>query len=396
MRRLLLLTLVACSSAPAKAPSSAPEEDIELVESVPLETERILGHADIRNAKDVWPQMIDRATKTLDFEEFYLSDTDEAGAGGKSGLTPTLDALDRAHKRGVKIRVVADAVMAPKYPATLDRLRSFGAEVRIIDCKPRYGGVQHAKFFVVDGTDAFVGSQNFDWRALDHIQEMGVRLHSAAYAGALSDVFATDWGLADPKTPSTFRVHEHSVPPGFFASPAPWLPDNQAADLPHIVALLDGAKTHVDLQVLTYSTTMRDKSTFTTLDDALRRAAGRGVKVRVMVSSWGVKPGSHELASVQALATVPNIEVHSFTIPPFSGGDIPFARVAHSKFLIIDDTTAWVGTSNWEGDYFTKTRNVAVVTSSPKVVTPLKSVFVTDWGSPMAATVAPRASTGSE
>jgi phosphatidylserine/phosphatidylglycerophosphate/cardiolipin synthase-like enzyme len=210
---------------------------------------------------------------------------------------------------------------------------------------------------------------------------MGVLVRSKSIAGGLVDIFDTDWALADPQTPSTTRVHAHPTPEGLYASPADWLPDPCIGDLNQLVMLLDSAKTSVSLQVLTYSTTMRDKSPFTTLDSSLRRAAARGVKVRVLVSSWGVKPGSHELASVQALATVPNVEVKFLTVPPWSGGDIPFARVTHAKFLLVDQATAWIGTSNWEGDYFLKTRNVAIVTDSKNVVPKLGRIFEDDWGS---------------
>ena len=45
----------------------------------------------------------------------------------------------------------------------------------MIDIGTVAGGVQHAKFFIVDGEEVFLGSQNFDWRALKHIHELGVR-----------------------------------------------------------------------------------------------------------------------------------------------------------------------------------------------------------------------------
>lgn len=392
---LLATTLTSCAEpATPKAPAREHPADIELVESVPIETS--LDHPDVRDAVAVWPELIDRAKKTIEFEEFYASDVDT----GTSALSPTLDAIDRAVKRGVKVRFLGDAFMAPKYPATLDRLRALGVEVRTIDCKPRYGGVQHSKFIVVDEKEAFVGSQNFDWRALSHIQEMGVLVRSKNIAGGLVDIFDTDWALADPQTPSTARVHKHATPDGLFASPADWLPDPCIGDLNELVMLLDSAKTSVSLQVLTYSTTMRDKSSFTTLDNSLRRAASRGVKVRVLVSSWGVKPGSHELSSVQSLSTVPNIEVKYLTVPPWSGGDIPFARVTHAKFLLIDQGTAWIGTSNWEGDYFLKTRNVAIVTDSKNVVPKLSKIYEDDWAStytqalPKAEPAAPPADSG--
>lgn len=409
-RALVLVGLVACSSSaaqPAASPLPKPHPvgvgvgvgvGIELVESAPLETK--LDHADIRNASEVWPEIIDRASKTLDFEEFYASDFE----GGDNPLRPSLAAIERATKRGVKVRFIVDAAFAPKYPATLEKLRGYGVELRIIDVRKRSGGIQHAKFFVADGAESFVGSQNFDWRALQHIQEMGVRVESPAIAGGLEDIFETDWALANAETPSTFRAHTHPTPPvgapiSLYGSPADWLPDPAIGDLKEIVSLLDAAKSTIELQVLTYSTQMRDGSSFTTLDEALRRAASRGVTVNVIVSSWGAKENSHELRSVQALATVPNIHVKVISIAPWSGGDIPFARVCHSKFFLVDRRTAWVGTSNWEGDYFLKTRNVAIVTTESAVVPKLAKVWDDDWAisqpvSAPAGSAAPPASTG--
>ncbi len=390
-----LCGLCACNetAAPPSTPQTAPHpsaavntgaDSIELVESVPAET--TLDHADVRDAPTVWPEMIDRAKTTIDFAEFYASDAEN---GAATPLGPVLAAIGRATKRGVKVRFVADKGMSSKYPAMLDQITKLGVTVRTIDAATRYGGVQHAKFFVVDGHEAFVGSQNFDWRALQHIQEMGVRMESPAISGALEDLFETDWALAETATPAATRTKGHG---GFtdtaaktgesfalFESPKGWLPDESRWDLDGIVALLDGAKAKFDLQVLTYSTTNRDKSPFTTLDDAVRRAAGRGVKVRLLVSSWGTKGAARK--AIDGLAGVANVEVKVLTVPPASTGDIPFARVSHAKFFIVDGTKAWVGTSNWEGDYFLKTRNVAIVAQNGALPPRLDRIFEDDWTS---------------
>ncbi|MBX3219229.1 MAG: hypothetical protein KF795_01845 [Labilithrix sp.] len=371
-----------------EAASAEREAEIELVESAPEETS--LGHADVRDAADVWPEMIDRAARTLDFAEFYASEAD-GGAESTSRLAPVIAAVERAVARGVRVRFLADAVFAPKYPETLERLRRAGVAVRAIDCAPRYGGVQHAKYFVVDGVESFVGSQNFDWRALTHIQEIGVRVRSRAIAGALLDLFDTDWTLADGASPADARTRAHAAVPatrtgggeaiGLFASPKGWLPDESRWDLDRILALLDGARSSVDLQVLHYSTQSRDGSAFTTLDDAVRRAATRGVRVRLLVSHWGTNAGTPARSSVEALAAVPNVEVRVLTVPPWSGGAIPFARVAHAKYMLADGRAAWIGTSNWEGDYFLKSRNVAIVVEGGSLPSRLARVFDDGWSS---------------
>lgn len=377
------------------APAARAAKDdaiVELVESVPVETS--LDHPDVRDAPDVWLEMIDRATTSLDFAEFYASEADPAHLA-TSKLAPVVAAIERAAARGVKVRFLADASFVSKYPETLDRLRAAKVDVRAIDVSKLSGGILHAKYFVVDGAESFLGSQNFDWRALAHIFEMGVRIRSRDLAGALGDVFETDWALAAPGAPPSTRVHAHDAHPivasdrsriTFTASPKGWLPDEGTWDLPRLVSAIDAAKQLVDVQLLTYAANNRDGSPFTTLDDALRRAAARGVKIRLLVSHWGAKPGSHARTSIDALANVPNVEVRVITIPPWSGGDIPFARVSHAKYAVFDrGAVAWVGTSNWEGDYFTRTRNVGVFLEGGRAAPRLEGIFDGAWVSAYAS-----------
>jgi phosphatidylserine/phosphatidylglycerophosphate/cardiolipin synthase-like enzyme len=371
---------LSCGASPPPAthagkPVSEPE--IELVESAPVET--TLDHADVRDAWQVWLEMIRGAERTLDIAEFYVSDG--------SRLSPILAAIEAAAGRGVQVRVLVDSVFAPKYPESLERLgRVPGIEVRRIEVGKLSGGVMHAKYFIVDGRDAYEGSQNFDWRSLEHIQEMGLRVRVPSVVSALGDVFATDWDLAgggprdarhksaSPRADRSFRA---------VASPRGWLPDESTWDLPQLVALLDGAKTSIHLQVLTYKAASRDGSPFTELDAALRRAAARNVAVELLVSDWNRKPEARP--SVDALATVPGITVRYLTIPPASSGPIPFARVAHAKYLVLDGVRAWVGTSNWEGDYFLRTRNVGVILEKGPIPARLELIFRDGWTSAYAA-----------
>ncbi|MBX3190806.1 MAG: hypothetical protein KF819_27660 [Labilithrix sp.] len=398
MRSSLIFPVFAGLFAACPAPSpqgatplAAPADAIELVETAPIET--TLDHPDVADAADVWVAMIDRAQKSVDFAEFYASEPDAADrARASSKLTPVIAAIGRATARGVRVRFLADALFSSKYPDTLAELERAGVVVRKIDVGKRSGGVLHAKYFVVDGAEAYIGSQNFDWRALAHIQEMGVRVSSPAIARALLDVLETDWALADASTPAGARVKTRDVAPirtstgetvSLVLSPKGWLADESAWDLPKIVALLDGAKAAIDLQVLTYKTKDRDGGPFFTLDDALRRAAARGVRVRVLVSDWSSKPGSDGRKALDALASN-GVDVRVIAIPPWSGGEIPFARVAHAKYLIVDGASAWVGTSNWEGDYFFKSRNAGVVVTGGKLPARLDGVFEDGWTSPYA------------
>lgn len=66
---------------------------------------------------------------------------------------------------------------------------------------------------------------------------------------------------------------------------------------------------------------------------------------------------------------------------------IPFARVNHNKYMVTDNT-AYIGTSNWSGDYFVNTAGVAFVVREPEghnnnetLRSQLEAVFLRDWNS---------------
>ncbi len=329
---------------------------VVLVESVPLETS--LGRTDVPVASDVWLDMVRHATRTLDLAEFYVSD-----APG-SHLHAILDEIERAAARGVHVRLLVDETFYKKYPEIPDAWKSRpNMEVHRIDLQP---GVQHAKYFVVDDREAYIGSQNFDWRSLDHIFEVGARVRIPHVVSTLERVFESDWtGVPFETTAPDATL---GVSPKDKTPPVLW-------DLPRLLASLHDATKTLDVEVLTYKTKNRDGSDFHDLDDAMRDAAKRGVRVRLLVATWGEND-----EAVTKLAREPNVEVRVLDVPRYSGGDIPFARIAHAKYAVFDRSRAWVGTSNWEGDYFLHSRNVGLFLDGA-VAAKLQSIFDGAWSS---------------
>jgi phosphatidylserine/phosphatidylglycerophosphate/cardiolipin synthase-like enzyme len=115
----------------------------------------------------------------------------------------------------------------------------------------------------------------------------------------------------------------------------------------------------VQVQLLTYSPVLGQDGYWPVLDSALRAAAVRGVKVRLMVSDWVL--GSRALPHLKALTLIPNLEVKVVTIPEAKEGHLPYARTVHSKYLVVDEQHLALGTSNWEGSYFTDSRNIELI-----------------------------------
>lgn len=374
--------------------------DFEIVESAPIET--VLDNPHIRNAYEVWLEMISKATASLDIEEFYISNAPS------EPLEDIIQAIIAAGDRGVKVRIISDASFYKTYPETLDRLKKEkNIQVRTIDFKkiPYGGGVMHAKYFIVDNQSVFVGSQNFDWRALKHIREVGFRINNRDLARIFQDLFEFDWRLAELTSKDvvsesdlkklinkTASKKHYSIPikmtcaeneiVEFYPvySPINLILDTTLWDEKHIVELIDSAKSEVLIQLLTYSPVSKDGLYYAELDNALRRAAVRGVKVKLIISDWAKrKPQIYHLKS---LSVIPNIEVKLSTIPQWSGGYIPYARVEHCKYLVVDNDKCWLGSSNWERSYFYDSRNVGIVVKNKKLAECLRQFFFSSWNSP--------------
>lgn len=377
--RRFLLSAAMLVVAGAAALCAAGQPQFEVVTTIPVETS--IAGAGTRPAAEVWPEMINGAGRSLDIAAFYLSS--EKG----EALEPVIAAVLAAGRRGVRVRILSDAGMAGTYPEVLASFQGRpGIETRLFDWKKIRGGILHAKYFVVDGREAYVGSQNFDWRALSHIHETGLRIRSPHFALALTRLFEMDWAfnggdIRAYKPQSILPELRFTDDARLVASPAGRKPPGIGDALEALVGLIDGARRRIRVQLLSYSVqASRGSGRFVLVDQALRRAAGRGVKVALLVSDWNLRPPA--LSGLKDLARVPNIDVRYAVIPPAKRGFIPFARVIHSKVMRVDDDACWVGTSNWGYDYFFASRNVEVILRRPDVAKVLDALFLSLWNGP--------------
>jgi phosphatidylserine/phosphatidylglycerophosphate/cardiolipin synthase-like enzyme len=357
---------------------------IEVVQSVPKETN--LQVPGLPLTQDVWLKMINGAQETIDLEEFYVSS--QAG----EALVPVLDAIRAAAGRGVHVRLIVDSGFYKNYSADPNSLAQVdNIEVKTIDFSS-LGGIQHSKFFVVDGDEFYAGSANFDWLALEHIHEIGLHISDASMAQGLESVFNMDWNNSNetrnvssslaPAQPMSFAQLAGDIfPAGYqmMASPPKQTPAGIEDSLTEILKALAGAKTSFKLQVYEYDTSVFGTSQhWYVLDKAIRAAAARGVQVQLLVDKAALKAGK---ADLQALAALPNVQLQVITVPAWSGPVIPYSRLIHSKYFIVDGTSAWVGSENWSSTYFTGSRNVGIMLVDPTVISQLNLVFSQVWNS---------------
>ncbi|MCB1183316.1 hypothetical protein KDM41_07770 [bacterium] len=381
---------------------------ISFVESFPAGT--ALDLPDLEEAAVVWPRVIDAADARVRVASFYFSRIgDGRDAAPPAGLTdrllPSLAALRAAAGRGVKVQLIADSKFMDNYPEVPGEIGALdGAETRILDGGRLWGGIQHAKYMVLDDDAFFVGSQNWDWRALDQIHELGALVRQPELAARVAAVFDLDWSLAaDPRpmpavvpdTPDLFtlptsplRTAAGAAVGGLVAaSPPQALPEGVPWDLPLLVDLIDAAQDSVHLQLLSYGTTDREQRLFDDLDRALRRAAVRGAQVRIIVSNWSKT--KYKVPWLKSLAVLPGIEVRFTNIPEHARGFIPFARVEHAKYLTVDGRGLWLGTSNWSRDYFFDSRNLSLFVLGEGAPADPDRFFNLSWHGPYAETLEP-------
>ncbi len=370
-------------------------QNFTLVESTPVET--ILEQSTLPRAADVWLEMISGADKTLDIEMFYIAN--EKG----EVLEKILKSIKDAAARGVQVRVIIDEGFYNSSEKSADELNNISnITIRKIPFKKIAGGVMHAKYFVADGKDLFVGSQNMDWRALKHIHEMGVRVKNVKMAKTFLNIFEIDWNLCTdysdankkmltktclrqakniisskkPLIITDSKLGKIKLYPAF--SPAEITPSKCSSEIGELVKIIKKSKERLCIQMYSYSLKgEKSGEEFDAIDKALRDAAARGVKIKIIFSNWAIKKGATE--SIQALSTVPNIEIKFSNIPEYSGGFISYARVEHCKYFISDNNISWVSTANWERGYFYDTRNATMIIQNKKVNSLLEEVFLRDW-----------------
>lgn len=370
-------------------PATAEPPRFELIYTEPAETDL---HQPLRPPAPLWAEVFAGASKTIDIEQFYLAE--QPG----EVLDSVLAGLEKAARRGVQVRVLVEEKMRKQSQPTLDRLAQWpNTQVRVLNWglldpgpERKAGGIIHAKFWVVDGKLGYLGSQNFDWRSLSHIHELGVLIRDSHIASQLQAIFDHDWQAqakqqakeATPALPPT--AAERNDIGYLLASPRPWLPAGVGESEAELVRLIDGSKQSVRVQVMKYSPLRHGGHSFyAPIDNALRRAAARGVKVELLVADWNTDRPA--IAWLQSLGRVPGVTIKLVTIPPAKRGPIPYARVIHSKYAVFDDTTLWVGTSNWEGGYLDESRNVELVIGAAEVVKQAGGLFHQLWQSRYAA-----------
>jgi cardiolipin synthase len=301
---------------------------------------------------------IDRAERHVHLL-FYIFADDSTAA-------PAIDALGRAAARGVRCRVLADAIGSRAGLRTLrPKLTARGVEVRAMLPvrllpwqKSRLDLRNHRKIAVIDGRVGYTGSQNLvsaEFKKGLRYEELMVRVTGPVVL-ELQYVFAADWFL---ETDAILDGEAEFPGPDIAGGvPAQALPSGPAFPTQNnqrlIVALIHGAGRRV---VLTTPYFVPDEP----LLQAMQTAVLRGVEVHLVVSEAGDHP-------IVALAQ------HSYYEELLEAG-VRIHRYRknflHAKHLSVDDSVAVIGTSNLDIRSFALNAELMLMIYDPAVVTRL-------------------------
>lgn len=286
-----------------------------------------------------------RGARTSVHFEFFIAVADRS-------TEPIIAALEQAHGRGVEVRVLIDHLGSAAYPGYRQLVRRLdSAEIpwrRMLPVRPWRGEYQrpdlrnHRKILVIDAEVAFTGSMNVIDRSYNKpknrkrgLQWVGLSLRLTGPAVQhLDAVFATDWACETGEEMLLRRPagalrgsREEGVPCQVLPS-GPGLP--QESNLQLFNHLFATAHQRITLCAPYF---VPDDSMLSTL----RAAVGRGVEVRLYLGETASHALTHH-AQRSFYEVLARAGIRIFLYPA------PY--VLHSKFVLIDDRAAVVGSSN--------------------------------------------------
>ncbi|GIW80161.1 MAG: cardiolipin synthase A [Gemmatales bacterium] len=318
----------------------------------------------------VYDDIIDRLVSDIDTAEhnvhllYYIFADDRTGK-------KVMDALVRARKRGVTCRVLFDSLGTGRaYRALYRKLAPVGVQIeamlpvgifpllRARMARPDLRN--HRKIAVIDGRVAYTGSQNLvDAKYKEGItyEELMVRL-TGPIVLELQAVFAADWyveteevlddDLIFPDPEIAGEVPAQALPSG----PGYEIENNQRV----IVSLIHGARERV---VITTPYFIPDLA----LLQALQTAVLRGVDVKLILSQKEDQVLVHlaQQSYYEELLEV-GVEIHLYK-----------EKFLHAKHLTIDDSIAFVGSSNIDIRSFCLNAEISVLFYDRSVTAQLRA-----------------------
>jgi cardiolipin synthase A/B len=310
------------------------------------------------------------ATKSVHCE-FYILLLDEATAD-------FFDALEEAHGRGVRVRVLLDHLGNAQYPGyrrTVRRLNAMGIEWRrMLPFRPSRGQFQrpdlrnHRKLLVIDGEVAFTGSQNVVetgyQRRKNHKRGLHWKDYMARFEGpvvaGIDALFVTDWYS------ETNQLLEREAAPARRTGDGDYdcqvVPSGPGFDGENNLRLFNSLVYAAQKKVIL-------TSPYFVPDDsmlyAITTAAQSGLEVELFVSEIGDQfLVFHAQRSYYEALLRAGVKIWLYAGP----------TILHSKHLTIDDEVSVIGSSNMDMRSFSLDLEISVMVRGPQFLAELRAI----------------------
>jgi cardiolipin synthase len=292
------------------------------------------------NGDEAYPAMISEIERAKYFINMmtYIFDNDRAGK-------KFVEALGKAAQRGVKVRLIIDAVGARySFPPVTRLLRRSGIKVArflptMIPWRTPYMNLRnHRKILIIDGKKGFTGGMNIREGLMlrENPKHPFHDLHfsiDGPVVGHLQEVFLTDWAFC---TGESLDAEEFPLPSETNGiTIARGIPDGPDEDFEKLQWIVHGALTAAQSSVRIVTPYFIPDSA---LIKTINLTALRGINVDIVL------PVENNLPVVKWASTdlIQQILEHGSKVwlspPPFD----------HSKLMVVDDVWTLLGSANWD------------------------------------------------
>jgi phosphatidylserine/phosphatidylglycerophosphate/cardiolipin synthase-like enzyme len=253
--------------------------------------------------------------------------------------------LVQAERRQVSVTAIMDPSERQSQASWAD-LAAAGVRVLAFPVEPR--SIDHVKLLIVDRRAAIVGGINWGWHsALNRDYDL---LAEGPVAANLERVFDQDRTLAgDPV----------ALPPPVPDALVRVVATRPAHDIRDaVLSAIAGARRTIDVEMYVLSDLL--------VVDALRQAAARGIRVRVLLD-----PGQPQNLQSMATLRAASVEARLFRAPP--------GIKLHAKLGIFDHTVVVFGSCNWSRSGFTRNHELDLVIQDAGLASAFGARLDQDW-----------------
>jgi cardiolipin synthase A/B len=276
---------------------------------------------------------IDQAEISLRIKMFVFSDRS------------IIDAVIRAHRRGVRLRIMLNPTRRNGKTENEDSRRQLGqAGIEVIDSTPAFE-VTHEKSMIVDENSAWIMSLNWETKNLTETRDYAVVTSHRHEVSEIMECFEADWARRDFKP----GEHSHMI----------WCVGNARQ---RIARFIDDAKHSLWVQNERYQDPL--------IIEHLVRASRRGVKVHIMARPPHTLKEEKLVEGVAGLRILDDVGVKVHKVHGLK---------LHAKLLYADGARAIIGSINLSPGSFNSRRELAIEVRDKEVVDRVDKLIHEDW-----------------